>query len=249
MKQIRISLKGIAFTLLAGAVFTSCKKKDDPAPPPPPPPSKNATILLVHASPKTGELTSEINGKKHQDKLTFLGSPKAYITVSADKDIALKFSLDGSKVLLDGKYPLVDKGNYSLFLYDTLLNNKIKALLLQDNLSDPGKGKTSVRFLHLSPDAASINIDVFKDKDSLRLISNTAYVGDKPDPKSLSTFKSVAAGDYRVKVKAKDGTKETTILDIPVVKLGEGKVTTLYLSGLTKGTGTTKIGLQVSQHK
>ena len=97
--------------------------------------------------------------------------------------------------------------------------------------------------------AASISIDVFKDKDSLRLISNTAYVGDKSDPQSLSTFKSVAAGDYCVKVKAKDGTKETTILDIPVVKLGEGKVTTLYLSGLTKGTGTTKIGLQVSQHK
>jgi hypothetical protein len=248
MKQVRMTLKGIAFALLAGALATSCKKKnDDPAPPPPP--VKNATIQLVHASPKTGELTAEINGKKHGDKLKFLGQSNGYITVSANKDAVLKFLLDSSKVIMDGKYALTEKENYSLFVYDTLLNSKVKALLLKDDLSSPAKGKSNVRFLHLSPDAAAVDIDVFKDKDSLRLVSNTAYVGDKPDVKSLSVFKSVAAGDYRVKVKTKVGGKETTILDIPVIKLGDGKVATCYLSGLTKGMGTVKVGLQVSQHK
>ena len=248
MQQVRMTLKGIAFALLAGALVTSCKKKkDDPAPPPPP--VKNTNIQLVHASPKTGELTAEINGKKHQDKLKFLGLSNGYITVSVSKEVVLKFLLDGSKVITDGKYTLTEKESYSLFVYDTLLNNRVRALLLKDDRSSPAKGKSNVRFLHLSPDAAAVDIDVFKGKDSLRLVSNTAYVGDKPDVKSLSVFKSVAAGDYRVKVKTKVGGKETTILDIPAVKLGDGNVATWYLSGLTKGTGTAKVGLQVSQHK
>ena len=249
MKQLRVFLKGIAFTMCTGAVLVACKKKDDP--PPPPPPAKNAMVQLVHASPKTGEITAEINGQKHPDKLTFQGQPKSYIKVSADKDAALKFSLDGSKVVVDGKFTLADKGNYSLFLYDTLLNNKIKALLLNHNLGAPGKGKTSVRFLHLSPNAATVDIDLFKnkDKDSLRWVNNTAYVGDKPDVKTLSAFQAVASGDYHVKIKTKTGTKVTTILDIPSVKLVEGKVVTLYLGGLTNGTATTKMALQTWQHK
>ncbi len=206
-------------------------------------------MQFVHASPKTGELTADINGKKHQDKLKFLGQSNGYIPVPADKEAVLKFLLDGSKLIVDGKYALTDKVSYSLFVYDTLLNNKVKALLLTDDRSSPAKGKSNVRFLHLSPDATAVDIDVFKNKDSLRLVSNATYVGDKPDIKSLSVFKSVAAGDYHVKVKTKVGGKETTILDIPIVKLEDGKVATLYLSGLAKGTGTTKVALQVSQHK
>ncbi|WP_143306446.1 DUF4397 domain-containing protein [Chitinophaga vietnamensis] len=245
MKQVRMSLKGIAFTLLAGAVFTSCKKKDDPAPPP----TKTAAIQLVHASPKTGELTAEINGKKSQDKLVFLGQPKGYVSVSADKEAQLKFSLDGNKVVLDGKYTLENKGNYSLFLYDTLSNSKIRALLLKDDLGDPGKGKANLRFLHLSPNTANVDIDVFKAKDSVRLASNVSYIGERPDAVALSAFKSIAAGDYRVKIKTKTGTKVTTIVDIPSVKLVEGKVVTLYLSGLTNAIGATGVGLQAWQHK
>jgi hypothetical protein len=246
MKKVRMSLQGIAFVLLAGAVLAACKKKnDDPAPPAP----KKATIQVVHASPKTGELITEINSKKVPDKLAFRNLPKAYVTVSADKEAVLKFSLEGNKVVLETKYTLVDKENYSLFLYDTLQNNKIKALLLKDNLSDPGKGKTSVRFLHLSPNSAAVDIDVFKDKDSLRLVNNTAYIGDKPDATALAAFKPLAAGDYRVKIKTKSGTKVTTILDIPSVKLVEGKVVTLYLGGLKNATGATGVGLHVWQHQ
>ncbi|HVI45726.1 MAG TPA: DUF4397 domain-containing protein [Chitinophaga sp.] len=244
MKKVRMSLKGIACALLAGMAFASCNKKDTPAPPQP----KNAGIQLVHASPKTGELSIDVNGKKIQDKVQFLNQSKAYMAVDVQNDAALKFTLDGSKVVVDNKYKLADKGTYSLFLYDTLLNNKIRAVLLNDNLSDPGKGKTSLRFLHLSPNTPNVDIDVFKGSDSIRLVSNTPFIGEKPDVAVLSTFKPIASGDYRVKVKVKDGTVKT-ILDIPSVKLMEGKIVTLYLSGLAKGTGALGVGLQQWQHK
>jgi len=250
MKHVRtqsgMSLTGISCALLVAAAFMSCKKNNDPAPQPV---AKNAGIQIVHTAPKVGDLTVEIDGKKLQDKLSFLNTSKGYMNLPLQNESSLKFSQDGNKVIVDARYKFNDKGTYSLFLYDTLLNNKARAVLLTDNLADPGKGKTSLRFLHLSPNTTPVDIDVFKGGDSIRLISNVAYISDKPDVAVLSPFKSIASGDYRVKVKTKVGATTTTVLDIPSVKLLEGKVVTLYLSGLTKASGALGVGLQLWQHR
>lgn len=249
MKQLRtqsgLSLMGIACALLVNATFTSCKKNNESNLPV----AKTAGIQLVHTAPKVGDLTVEIVGKKLQDKLQFLNTSKGYINVFFKEDAAFRFMQADNKVVVDTKLPLNDKSNYSLFIYDTLQNNKVKTLLLNDNLGDPGKGKTNLRFLHLSPNTTAVDIDVFKGADSIRLVSNIPYVSDKPDAAALSSFKAIASGDYRVKVKTKAGTKITTILDVASVKLTEGRVVTLYLSGLTNATGTLGLGLQLWQHK
>ncbi|RBL91970.1 DUF4397 domain-containing protein [Chitinophaga flava] len=250
MKQVKTqsgaSLTGISCALLVTVAFMSCKKNNDPVTPPV---AKNAGIQLVHTAPKVGDLIVEIDGKKQQEKLQFLNQSKAYMNLPFQNESILKFMQDGNKVIVDTKYRLNDKGTYSLFLYDTLLNNKIRAVLLNDNLANPGKGKTSIRFLHLSPNTSAVDIDIFKGSDSIRLINNVAYISDKPDVAALSPFKSIASGDYRMKVKTKTGTTSTTVLDIPSVKLVEGKVVTLYLSGLTKATGALGVGLQLWQHR
>ncbi|NLR63328.1 DUF4397 domain-containing protein [Chitinophaga varians] len=251
MKHVRtqsgISLTGISCALLVAATFMSCKKNNDSAPQPSA--KKSAGIQIVHTAPKVGDLTVEIDGKKLPEKLPFLNPSKGYITVAFQNESSLKVTQDGNKVIVDTKFRFNDKGAYSLFLYDTLNTNKVRAVLLNDNLADPGKGKTSLRFLHLSPNTAAVDIDVFKGSDSIRLVNNAAYISDKPDVAVLSPFKAIASGDYRVKVKTKAGTTITTVLDIPSVKLVEGKVVTLYLSGLTKASGALGVGLQLWQHR
>ncbi|NML37842.1 DUF4397 domain-containing protein [Chitinophaga sp. G-6-1-13] len=251
MKHVRtqsgISLTGISCALLVATAFMSCKKNNDPDPRPVV--VKNAGIQIVHTAPKVGDLTVEIDGKKLQDKLPFLNPSKGYMNLPFRNESILKFAQDGNKVIVDTKYQFNDKSTYSLFLYDTLNNNKVRAVLLNDNPADPGKGKTSLRFLHLSPNTTAVDIDVFKGSDSIRLVNNAAYISDKPDVAVLSPFKPIASGDYRVKVKTKAGTTITTVLDIPSVKLVEGKVVTLYLSGLTKASGALGVGLQLWQHR
>jgi len=243
MKEAGRSLKTMsAIVLVATSVIACNKKKDNSSP------VKNSLLQVVHAAPNVGELAVEINGKKTQHKVQYLNTQKPYIAQQTEGDAAIKLML-GNNVAAEGKAALENNGNYTLFLYDTLKSNKIKFLLLKDNLSAPGTGKTNIRFLHLSPNTSPVDVDLFKGRDSIRLISASTYPGDAPNAAALSLFRSIASGDYRVKVKTKTGTEIKTLLDVPSLKLDAQRSITLYLRGLTKGAASAQLGLQTWQHK
>lgn len=237
-------LRTITVSALVIASITACNKKKDNSQAP-----KISLLQVVHAAPNAGELTVEINGKKTQHKVQYSNTPKPYIAQQTGAEATIKLLLGNNSVVAEGKSSLENNGNYTLFLYDTLKSNKIKFLLLKDNLSAPGAGKTNVRFLHLSPNTSPVDVDIFSGRDSIRLISANPYIGDNPNATPLSSFRTIASGDYRVAVKTKTGTQVNTVLSIPSLKLGAQRSITLYLKGLTKGTTGAELGLQAWQHK
>ncbi len=245
MKVTGRSLKAMAVITVIAASTTACNKKKDNSPPP----VKNSLLQVVHVAPNVGELSLEINGKKTQHKVQYLNAQKPYAAVQTETDALLKLILSNNSVVAEGKAGLANNGNYTLFLYDTLKSNKIKIMLLKDNLAAPGSGKTNIRFLHLSPNTGPVDVDIFKGRDSLRLVSAGTYPGDNPNTTALALFKTIASGDYRVKVKTKTGSAINTVLDIPSLKLDAQRITTLYLGGLTKGAAGNQLSLQTWQHK
>lgn len=244
MKGTNRSLKVMAVTAIVVASMAACKKKKESGPS-----LKSSLLQVVHAAPNVGELTVEINGKKTPHKIQYSNAPKPYLAQQTETDATIKLILANNSVVAEGKSTLDNNGNYTLFLYDTLKISKIKFLLLKDNLSAPGAGKTSIRFLHLSPNTSPVDVDIFKGRDSIRLINANSFVGDNPNTAALSAFSVIPSGDYRVKVKTKTGIQSNTVLDIPVLQLGAQRTITLYLKGLTKGKSGTELGLQAWLHK
>ncbi len=243
MKKVVNALRITVAFALAGTFLAACKKKTDPAP------EKEISYLqVIHASPKVAELLVNINQKKAQYKVQYLSTSKTYTVMPAGKDLPVQLTL-GNNVVAENKVTLEKATNYSLFIYDTIRNNKVKFVVLKDGLTNPGAAKTNIRFLHLSPDTPPVDIDIFKGRDSLRLEKATVFIGDNPNVAALSTFKPVPAGDYRVKVKIQVGNKPVTILDIPKLQLEGQKTVTLFLRGLINGTAGNAIGFQLLQHK
>lgn len=243
MRQVKMLFSIAAVGLLTVAVLTACKKNNDNKPEDQ---VKTSRIQAVHASPKTNDIEVKIGDAKLPDKALYLDQPKGYASVQTRGNVTIQVSAGGT-VIAQGTHTLEDKLKYTLFVFDTLdAGKKVKYLLVQDTFPTPASGKSNIRFLHLAPQTGSVDIDMFKGSDSLRLVSSNAYTGSKvPDGK----FGAITSGDYRVKVKIKTGATSSVILDVPSVKLESGKSFTLYLKGLTRGAGDNKLGLQLVQHK
>lgn len=230
--------------LFAASTLVACKKhKDDPNPPVE---VKTAYVEVVHASPRTADIEVKMNGVNIPSRVKYLDKPGAYIPVQIKDSVTLQLSANGA-VIAQGMHRLEDKYKYSLFVYDTLdAGKKVKYMLVQDTFTTPGAGKSNIRFLHLAPQLASVDVDLFTARDSLRLVSACPYAGKKaPDGK----FGPIAAGDYRVRVRSRSGAASPVILDIPSLKIEKGKSFSLYLYGLIRATGDSKLGLQVLSHK
>jgi Domain of unknown function (DUF4397) len=232
----------IAFAL-AGISLTACKKKTDNTPE-----ADISYLQVVHAAPKVGEVLVNINQKKAQHKVQYLSMQKPYTAMLSGKDLPIQLTAGGN-IVAESKVTFEKTSNYSLFIYDTLKNNKVKFVVLKDILTNPGPAKTNIRFLHLSPDMPEVDMDVFKGNDSLRLEKTVAYIGDNPSIAAYSTFKTITAGNYRVKVKTRAGSRSVTLLDIPTMKLEGQRSVTLFLSGLKNGTAGNETRLQLWQHK
>ncbi|MGO4294992.1 DUF4397 domain-containing protein [Chitinophaga sp. RAB17] len=243
MRKVVNASKTVAAFVLAGVFITACKKKTDPTPD-----AEISYLQVIHASPKTAEMLVNINQKKALHRVQYLSATKPYTSMLSGANLPVQLTL-GSNIAAENKITFEKAANYSLFIYDTLKNNKVKFIVLKDVFTNPGVTKMNIRFLHLSPNTSPVDIDLFKGNDSIRLEKANAFIGDNPNTTALSTFKAITAGDYRVKVKIQVAGKPVTLIDIPKVQLTAQKTVTLFLRGLTNGTAGNETGLQVWQHK
>ena len=238
-----------AAVALTVSILGGCKKhKDDPAPPPPPPPPvmKTSYIEVVHASPRTSEIDVKIDTAKMPAKIKYLDKPAGYLPVKTKDSVRIQALANGA-VIAHGVHRLDDKYKYTMFVYDTLdAAKKVKYLLIPDAFSSPATGKCNIRFLHLAPQLAAVDVDIIAGKDSIRLAGANPYAGTKAPS---GAFSQIKAGDYRIKVRAKSGAASMVILDVSSMKLEKGKTFSLYLHGLVRGTGDTKLGLQLMPHQ
>ncbi len=95
---------------------------------------------------------------------------------------------------------------------------------IQEPPNGQHSGESCVRFVHLSPDAPSVDINT---SDGTTVFSNIAFEG-------ISNYVCVNAGTYTFDV-APTGTTNT-VLTVPDVNLEKDKFYTIYAIGLVNGT-------------
>ncbi len=157
---------------------------------------------------------------------------------------AIKLTNGSNSIFLDSNGTFTNNGYYSFFVYDTGAN--IKTLMLNDNLTVPASGSAEVRFVNLTPNSTAVNLWLINTdtttKDSVQF-ANSSYAGSGLiTVDSLSAFKTVMAGNYKVLV---NSNLELNLFSIDSITLASGKIYTLYSKGYVNGIGVDSVGVGV----
>lgn len=244
MKKVKQFSK-LLLPVLALGFFTSCSDDDDDTPP------ATAKVSVTHASPGSPAVDIYVDGTKvtttqlsYSNTSGTSGNP--YLTVNAGTR-NIKVSPNGTLNVIDANVPFAANNAYSVFAYDVLgSGTTLRALVLGDDLTAPAAGKAHIRFLHLSPDAPNVDIELARTGASSINLTNIPYVGPTPAA-NLNVFTPVDAGDYTVNVRAA-GTSPV-VLTAPLT-FTAGKIYTIYARGLlANGVGTADgLGASVILH-
>lgn len=219
-----------AVALLGITTFgmVSCSSDDDPVVQP------DSQVKVIHAVPAAGSVDFYLNGTKQNSSAVSYGEQTGYIaTANGDKTAEFKTSLDNNTIL---SAPVsFDGGNYTLFATGQSSNNTLTTLLVEDNLQTPGTGKVRVRFVHVSPDAPTVN-----------LIANDSTWATSRTYKSATDFIEVNAGSYIFKLNRTDN--GTTAYTSESISLTSGKNYTLVARGLAGNAVVTPLTLQAYEY-
>lgn len=196
--------------------LVSCSSDDDPVVEP------DSSVKVIHTIPGTGAVDFYLNGTKQNSSAISFGEQTGYIaSVNGDKTADFKTSVDNNTIL---SAPVsFEGGNYTLFATGTASDNTLTTLLVEDNLQTPASGKARVRFVHVSPDAPTVNVVA---NDSL-WSSSRAY-------KSATDFIEVNAGSYVIKLNRSDN--GTNVYTSSSITFASGKNYTLVAQGLVGNT-------------
>jgi hypothetical protein len=212
----------------AGLVaFSSCSKDDDNTTVNP-----DATVKIVNVLPDAGAVNVYNGESKLNSTNIGFGEATGYLSVAkGDATFDFKGTLNGNTVLsVPVKFV---NGTYSLFATGKTSDNTTTGVLVKDDFGNTVEGKAKIRFVHVSPNAPTVN---FLLNDSL-LNSGAAF-------KTATDFKEMAAGTYTVKLN--DATSGTTVISKSDVVLQAGKVYTVVAEGLVNATPVVEQSFQLN---
>lgn len=247
IKYISLIVAGSISSLL---LLSSCKEDAQPEP------NKFAYVSLTHAAvilPTQRPVNVFVDGQRI-NKAAILSYPNTvtgtYVGIEAGtKSLSIRDTTSASVIEYAAASATVEAGKtYSVFAYDTVLNGKIRTLVLNTNRTDAVAANTSkFRFLHLSPDAPAVDVWAFRSAtDSVRLYQNVSYVGATPNATTLSAFIDVPSAAYTIRVRLA-GTN--TNVASASVTVAPGKFYTGFARGLARlSSGTNALGATVIVH-
>ena len=135
--------------------------------------------------------------------------------------------------LLEKNLVLKADSVYSIFVADEA--EGIDAILVKDVWEEPTAEKAQLRFVHLSPDAENVYLEVSG--------TSTPVVGESAF-KSVSEFVKLNSGNFTLKVKS--GETDETLIQSGTLELKGNRVYTLVLRGLNaESTGDKKLDIQL----
>jgi hypothetical protein len=157
---------------------------------------------------------------------------------------AFKIS-SGSNDLASGNIAFSLGHYYSVFVYDTVLNNSVKTLVLQDDVGATYSDTVSAtRYLNLAPDSTLFDIILTNQVDTSSY-GFVPFVGPSPVPGSLSPFQNnIIQGSYGV-IAYVDSVHYIPLDSIIFVG---GKTYTVFVTGFYNGTGAEALGIHLLQH-
>lgn len=135
----------------------------------------------------------------------------------------------------------VEKTSFtSFFSFDTLTaGGTARMIALNNDMKPAASGTSNIRFLHLSPNAGPVNVNLVRTLDPFGLtatgnvsLANVPYIGANPTPNeaTLSAFTNIPAGTYSVTVLS-----GTTSVLTATITLREGKNYSIVARGFAPG--------------
>lgn len=188
-------------------------------------------IMAIHASPdEASGVDLLVDGAVAGTGLTFTNNT-GYLEARAGQR-NLKVNATGTMTSVIDTSAVFDADKYySVFAADVV--SSIVAVVIEDDLSAPASGKAHVRFVHLSPDAPTVDITL---DDGTVVFDNIAF-------KEYTPFTPLDAGTYPLEVR--DETATTTVLSLGDVTFEDGKIYTVFARGLAAGSGNQALGASI----
>ncbi len=217
-----------AIAVVAAFAATGCS--DDSNPVIPAAAVSEARVMAVHASPDAPAVDLLVDGAVAGTGLSFPNNT-AYLGVpSGTRNVKVNVS-GTTTTVINADLPLTPGADYSVFATGDV--GSISPLVVQDDLTAPAAGKAHVRFVHLSPDAPSVDVAV---------TSGPVLFADKAF-RQYSAFTPVDAGSYDLEVRPAGST--TVVLALPGVTLEAGKIYTVFARGFVAGSGAQSLGAKI----
>lgn len=200
-----------------------------------PTPTEKANVLVVHASPDAPGVDLLVDNTVAGTNLTFPNNT-GYLSVNAGTR-NVKVNVTGtSTTVIQANLNIAANKNYSVFAVNQV--SAIEPLVFEDDFTAPASGKAHVRFIHLSPNAPTVNITL---TDGTIVFGNVAFKGSV-------NFTPLNAGTYNLQVRDA-ATNQTVVLELPNITLQAGKIYTVFAKGLLGGTGAQELGAQIIVNK
>jgi hypothetical protein len=191
-----------------------------------------SNLMAVHASPDAPPVDIYADGI-FQGTLDFPDNT-GYIVLHAGTR-SIKVNVEGTTTTAIGPVDLtLDADEYkTVFAYDEVAD--IKALVLDDDLTDPAAGKAHVRFVHLSPDAPAVDIAVAGDAVGDAIFKNVAFGETSGGLATPGAFTPLDADTYDLDVRL-EGTLDV-VLSLDDVTLGDQKIYTVFAKDFVADLG------------
>jgi len=218
--------------------------------------SNKANLSVIHVAPGALPVDILYNGVKINStgQIGFTqstGSPgNPYLPVVAGIHL-FQATPDGINYYVNGNTSLQLNQYYSVFLYDTLVSGKTRALILSDYLSVPPDTMSSIRFLNLSPNNDTLNYVMTSLHDGVldtMVLGYIPFVGPNPNPAVHSSFQSIASGAYCFGVATDTNSVIFSIRPIDSLYFSGGKIYSIYTTGSILGSGSDTLRALLHQH-
>lgn len=240
VKKFRIPWSILSTMLLSGCfLFSSCLKNKDSTVNGPKSQLAVANYVVNGASFDIAIDNTKINTTPIGFGRGISSDTIPYVPVGAGIN-NLKLS-SGTDIVINNNVALEAGVSYSLFLYDTLKNNRVKAWLITDNLVRIDS-LAAVRFLQFIPRADTLTL--LLTKGSVSYYVNESYIGHKFEPGTGKEFVPVPVGNYDITLQRKD----TVIFKQSAVSMLPGKIYSIVSKGIKNGTGDYKENFTVVRH-
>lgn len=233
MRLPKLSKRTSIFAALLGVatIFSACKHDNydnvnTPA---------VAVLSVVNAYPNTSPLDFYLGSERVNNTGLSFGQNIQYFRVYEGKREA-NIAVTGTTTSLLKKTVDIQAGNYySLYIIGDKTET-LDYLLIKDNTTDPGQGKSKIRFANLSPDAPVLTLEVV---GSDAKFENIAYKGYT----DLNAVTSAAKATLILK------SNNTPIATLTDVELKDGSTYTVWAKGLNAiTTGDNKLTLNVTKN-
>lgn len=194
-------------------------------------PLGNAHLIVINSSPNSGAINFYWTGNKFNSVPLIYGNTTGYKTLtSGNREVQVKANFT-NKLLAANTIHVKQDSSYSFFIYEA--NNTVATVIGRDDLSNPSVGNTRIRLVNLSTGLSSADI----------LIASGPALSSGISFGSIGNYEELKSGIYNLELHLHNS--GTVLLNIPNVRLDNGKTYTIWTGGAVKGSSTTALSAQI----